>query len=445
MKKNIVKFSLTFCFLFLFVLTIVPSFAANDALLEKMERMESRILELEQRLATYEKKEDKSKTKIKKVENKIEEISASLAHTQKKVGSSNLPTLWDGIELGAGATIIYQTTNNANGDSLSQNGEDGGDGSYSFDLSLTKEFDKGTAFILMEAGEGAGVEDELQVFSNVNFDATGGNSNVSVIEGWYEHNFDPLTVTFGKLDSTVYIDGSEYANSETSQFLGRIFRNSAAIEFPGNAAGLRFGLNVFDNIGIEALVIDGNADWENIFEDTFYAGQITVNPQLAGKPGNYRILGWGSGRDHTKWSDASKIQKNSYGFGLSIDQELNDIIGVFGRYAWQNPKVYLNGENFSIEHSYSLGMQISGEPWEREDDIFAIAFGEVFPSNDYKNARTDLNADSEKHIEAYYSYKVNDHLTISPDLQVVINPYGQDAVNGDKTILIGGIRSQVDF
>ena len=76
--------------------------------------------------------------------------------------------------------------------------------------------------------------------------------------------------------------------------------------------------------------------------------------------------------------------------------------------------------------------------------IFALAFGQVEPSDDYKKVN-GLKARSEKHLEAYYNFKVNDHLSVSPDIQVIWDPYGRDAVNGDKTIFIGGIRTQVDF
>ncbi|MCK5493304.1 MAG: carbohydrate porin, partial [Candidatus Omnitrophica bacterium] len=182
-----------------------------------------------------------------------------------------------------------------------------------------------------------------------------------------------------------------------------------------------------------------------MFEDTFYGGQLTISPEIAGKAGNYRVFGWGSGRDHTKWNDSSKVQENSYGFGLSADQKLTDTIGLFARYAWQNPEVYLNGESYSLEHSYSLGMQVAGESWGRDEDVFGIAFGQIIPSGDYKDVVSNLKADPEGHMELYYSYKVNDYLTISPDVQLVMNPYGGDAANGDNTIVIGGIRGQVNF
>jgi high affinity Mn2+ porin len=91
-----------------------------------------------------------------------------------------------------------------------------------------------------------------------------------------------------------------------------------------------------------------------------------------------------------------------------------------------------------------LGLQISGSLWQREGDVLAVAFGQISPSDDYKKAN-DLRAKSEQHLEAYYSLKVNEHLTLSPDIQVIRHPYGNDAVNGDDTIVAGGMRAQLDF
>ena len=90
-------------------------------------------------------------------------------------------------------------------------------------------------------------------------------------------------------------------------------------------------------------------------------------------------------------------------------------------------------------------MQVAGESWGRDEDVFGIAFGQIIPSGDYKDVVSNLKADPEGHMELYYSYKVNDYLTISPDVQLVMNPYGGDAANGDNTIVIGGIRGQVNF
>ncbi len=423
----------------IFVCTNVSAEPTNEELVKRIELMENRIKELEGRL---EKQGKGTETKLSEVEGKVSGLEGRLEEAK----SQGIGALTEGIEIGAGATGVYQFTNNANGDDLSQNGEDTGDASYSVDVELSKKFeDYGKALILFEAGEGAGVEDELKVFSNVNFDATGGDSNLGVVEGWYEQYMGPLTVRIGKLDPTYLIDNNDYANDETSQFLGRIFRNNPAVEFPGNGAGLRMALSPNDRIDIESIVMDGDSDWEDMFEDTFYGGQINFKPKLLSRPGNYRFYGWGGDREHTKWDDSAQTKEDNYGFGLSFDQEVADGIGLFARYGWQNPEVFLNGEGLSLEQSYSAGVQLAGAAWNRNDDVLGLAFGGVIPSDDYKKSNSDLKADTEHHLEAYYKYKVNDHLSVSPDIQVILDPYGGDAVNGDKTIVVGSIRSQIDF
>ena len=437
--KKAVVLVLCFSMAVLFNRAHVSAEPANEEVLKRMEQMESRIKELEGRLAVYENKEKVAERKLSQVEEKVSGFEGKF----EEATSRGIGALAEGIELGAGATFVYQFTNNANGDDLSQNSEDAGDVSYSVDLELSKEFgDYGKALVLFEAGQGAGVEDELKVLSNVNFDATGGDSNLGVVEGWYEHYIGPVTLRFGKLDPTYLIDNNDYANDEASQFLGRIFRNNPVVAFADNGAGLRVAVSPYDFIDVESIVMDGDGDWEDMFEDTFYAGQINIKPNLFDRPGNYRFYGWGSNREHTTWDDTAQTKKGTYGFGLSFDQEIADGLGIFARYGWQNPKVFLNGEDISLEQSYSAGMQVAGSAWKRDDDVLGLAFGGVIPSDDYKKSDSALKAGTEHHLEAYYNYKVNDHLSISPDIQVIWGPYGGDAANGDKTIVVGGIRSQ---
>ena len=398
------------------------------------EDLNKEILELKQRISVLEQKLNKQEEKA----TEQQELDESL---------NEIKEIFKGISVGAGATFIMQGTHNANGDSLSKNGEDVTDTSYSVDLEIEKEFsDYGKAYLHFEGGNGNGVTDELQVFSNVNADATG-DENFDLIEAWYEQYFKsiPLTITFGKLDATCYIDVNEYANDETAQFLGDGFKNSPVLEFPDdNGPGIRFNLESFESLGIEMVVMDAKGDWEDFFDNVFFAAQINFKPDLFEKPGNYRIYGWLNDKNHIEWSNATKSKEKGYGFGLSFDQELTDNLGVFARYGWQNPKVYAEGASFSLEQSWSIGIQLAGALWRRADDIFAVAFGQAIPSDDYKKANA-LKAKSESHLEAYYNFKINQHLSVSPDIQVIWNPYGGDATNGDKTIVVVGLRAQVDF
>lgn len=307
--------------------------------------------------------------------------------------------------------------------------------------------DYGKAFLHLETGDGAGVEDELQVFSNVNRDADDSDNSMAVTEAWCEHYFKgiPVKLMAGKIDGTILVDTNEYANDETTQFLGRFFRNSPVIEFPDNAAGLRLELELMDYLNLRLLMMDGDNDWEDVADDGFYAAQLNIKPGLFERGGNYRLIGWLSGRDHTKWDNPASTKEKTYGFGLSVDQELSDSLGAFLRYGWQDPDVYLNSEAFSLEQAWSAGIHAAGTRWNRKDDVLGLAIGQVMPSDKYKGAGTDLNAKDEGHVEAYYNCKVNSHLALTPDLQIIWNPYGDDAANGESTITVIGIRGQVDF
>ena len=405
------------------------------ALREQIARQGERINELEERLADQE----AIPRTIQLADGTIEDLDKYIL---------------GGLNIGASATFIVQGTDNANGSSLSQKGEDVTDASYSIGLGIEKEFeDYGMAFIGLETGDGAGVEDELQVFSNVNRDADDSDNSIALTEAWYEHYFQsvPASLMVGKIDGTGSVDTNEYANDECTQFLGRIFRNSPTIELPDNAAGLRLSLEPIDFMDIQLLMMDADGDWEDIVDDGFFAAQLNLKPNLFERDGNYRVIGWLNDRDHTKWKDLAQKKEKTYGVGISFDQELTDDLGAFLRYGWQDPDVFIDADDdgiagdFSLEHAWSVGLQLKGTGWDREEDTLGLAVGQAMPSDEYKKAGSNLNAKDESHFEAYYNYKVNEHLTLTPDVQVIWNPYGDDATNGKDTIVVGGLKGQVDF
>jgi len=414
------------------------------ALRQTVETQQRKIDALEKRLVQQE---AGVKTSIMPLAVPEDELDKRIdEHLEKKYPGVELMS---GLEMGIGATMIVQATDNANADTDNP-GKDVADASMSIDLTFLKRFEEyGQAFVHLEYGNGAGVEDELTVFSNVNRDADDSNK-VQATEVWYEQYLKPVgipfTVTFGKLDSTLYIDDNLYANDETTQFLGRIFRNSPAIEFPDNSGAIRLGVMPFEFMDLNFLALNGNADWEDTFDGMFYSGQLNFKPKLLKRGGNYRLLAWYNDQNHMEWLDTGKDKKAGYGFGISFDQEITDSIGAFARYGWQDPKVYLNSSSdFSLEHSYSLGVQLKGAAWKRPDDILALAFGQLMPSDDYKKADDTRRAKAESHLECYYNYKLNDHLSLTPDIQVVWAPYGKDAPAGSDTIVVGGLRGQVEF
>ena len=303
--------------------------------------------------------------------------------------------------------------------------------------------------------------DKLEVFSNVDNNNDDTNNSVELTKFWYEHNFfnKQISLAGGKWDPTDVIDTNLLAGDDSRQFLAEIFNNAPTFDRPSKAPGLRGRIRPKDLewLEVQAQVFTGDGEWENMADHLEFTPEVTFKPKFGEDLiGNYRVYGWLRNTNYTKWSDATKTAEHRYGLGVSIDQEVTNIIGVFGRYGWADPDLYdpdvtsSSGTNFSIEHTWSAGMQLSGKTWGREDDHIAIACGMVIPSDKYKEyGGTNLKADDEGHAEVYYYWKWNKHFAFSPDLQVVWNPFGNDyIVNGqrrDQTITIIGCRGHLDF
>ena len=226
--------------------------------------------------------------------------------------------------------------------------------------------------------------------------------------------------------------------------LASIFKNCPAIEFPDNTIGLRSGMLAGEFVELNMEILDANGDFEQIGDHPFLGIQANIKPRLMDKDGNYRFVYWRNEAAHTKWNDTAKTKEAGYGYGISIDQEVTDDIGLFLRAGWQDDKAVLDTTAFSLDSSYSVGVQVAGTLWSRNEDVAGIACGIINPSDEYKNAG-GLQAKTEGHFEIYYNYKINDSVSITPDFQMISSPYGKDAANGTSTIMVAGMRLQMDF
>jgi carbohydrate-selective porin OprB len=135
----------------------------------------------------------------------------------------------------------------------------------------------------------------------------------------------------------------------------------------------------------------------------------------------------------------------NYGFGLSFDQVVENVFDLFGRFGWQRPDLMPLAGGPTVEWSWSGGVQVCGKYWKRNEDHIAVAVGQDFVSKEYKDAGNP--GSNEGHIEAYYSWKLNRCLTVSPDLQLIWNPNGvSKAWQGDmEPVWVYSARVQYVF
>ena len=333
--------------------------------------------------------------------------------------------------LHVGLTGVVQGSNDA--EDVSGEIDDQTDGSWSMDVEIEAPIgDNGLAFALIEAGQGDGLTDELAVFHGVNGDATGEASSLAVTEAWYEHYFcdERVALTVGKIDLSNYVDGNMVANDETVQFLNTGLVNSLAIEFPeDNGAGVHVGVYPAEWIELNFGWAESDADWEDIFDNSFGIAEVNIKPDLLDREGNYRFYAWTNGSDKAE-IDGTDVDEDGWGVGVSLDQNITDDMTVFLRAAYQDDNVY------EIESAWSTGAEIRGTRWNRENDVFGIALAQAF-------VNSDLDPDdTETLVEIYYNYAVNDQLSISPDIQIIGNPGGND---DNDTLVVLGARAQVNF
>lgn len=381
------------------------------------------------------------------LEKELESLKERLNILEKKTEEAKeFKGVLSDLVIGGGITLVLQNAQNANADSTDlYNGKTPSVASYSVDLGFEKNFDENNKmFIHLETGQGS-IESQLKVFSNVNRDSDESDGAISVTEAWYEHAFSEsgFKLNIGKIDATSGVDENAYANDETEQFLGNIFRNSSVVDFPDDNS---FGVKVAyesDKADVSLQYLSADGLWKDVTKNIFVSGQLNLKPEfIKEKEGNYRFYGWTNTKQYVKWTDSSKNNENNYGFGVSFDQQLTDKTGAFARYGWKNQEVYCAGSDFSLSQSWSLGLQFAAKLISSED-ILAVAYGQVIPSSDYKDVN-GFNAKTENHVEVYYKLQITDYLSVTPDIQVIENPYGGDAGNND-TIFVGGIRMQISF
>ncbi len=328
---------------------------------------------------------------------------------------------YDQIDVGISVAGLFQGVFNSENKDYS---------AVSVDLEMSREFGStDRAYLLLEMGSGRNPEQDVASFAGIVDEALSmvpvatDDGNVRISEAWYEHDFTfsggKARLRFGKVDLTTDFDTNEYANDECAQFISGEFINNIAVEFPDYGFGTMLWIDT-ENFSLGFGYADANADWQEILDYPFFIGEIDFRANFLDQAGNYRFYAWYNGDKYAHKEIQGNDYKAGYGFGVSFDQELRDGIGIFFRYGWQNSSVH------EYDNTLACGLSVSGKFWDRKEDTVGIGFGVAFLSDDYEKALTNAkdSPDDEYHLEVYYSIKINDSLTITPDIQWTDNPSG---------------------
>jgi porin len=257
-----------------------------------------------------------------------------------------------------------------------------------------------------------------------------GRNRDYLLEVWYKHTFTlskdvSLGITGGIIDSTAYIDDNNFANDEVSQFMNEIFVNKKTGNFPSYDLGGVAELDI-SNFSTRALFMSTKN--EEGKEYNYYAVQLGYKIETSFGEGNYRIYGFTTNDKFPNWDGTD--EENLQGFGISLDQKLGEIFGIFARAGWQDDNVVLDHDA-----AYSGGLNINGKLWGRKDDEIGIGYA-------YLTGPDEAEIDNTNAIEAYAKFKVSDFSDITLDIQYIDDNMrrGED---GDGFVY--GIRANAYF
>lgn len=270
------------------------------------------------------------------------------------------------------------------------------------------------------------LEDDLK---NIN-----GRNRDYLLEAWYKHTFRfsggvSLGITGGIIDATAYIDDNTFANDEVAQFMNEVFVNHKNVNLPSYDLG---GIVEFDisNFSISGLIM--NTKYE-AGEDTFknynyYALQLGYKVDTILGEGNYRVYGYTTSERFPARDGGDN--ENLQGFGISADQKLSKIIGVFARAGWQD-------DNAVIDHDavYSGGVNVNGKLWGREADEIGLAYA-------YLDGARKGDIDHTDAMETYLKFKISDYNDVTFDIQYINDDLKQDK---DQDGVIYGVRLNAYF
>lgn len=243
-------------------------------------------------------------------------------------------------------------------------------------------------------------------------------NEINLREAWLRTELfgQRLALSAGRLDLTNYFDQNAFANDETTQFISDALVNNQMLGLSSNGTGAATEFDPKNGLRFKFGFQQSNNDATNLSDSMYTLSEVgyTFTP-FALPEGSYRV--WFR-TDNTSPSIRT-------GVGISADQKLTPVLGVFGRYGSQETDT-------TRDRFYSAGVSFQNGLVFNPQDTWGIGFSHMDLATGYKENLT----------EGYYNFRLTERLRLSFHLSHV---YDQPEGQGSFGYLLPGVRFQAAF
>lgn len=314
----------------------------------------------------------------------------------------------------------------------------------SFDVSATLPVSNGQWSMLIEANtspKNAGVSaflPEANADAGTALDGSG-KGRIQISELHYDFKTEGGEWAIGLLDGAAYIDTSDVANDETTQFLGSSFVNNPTIALPDYSLGLSYHHPTSDNkFGYSVLVMasHGLADTDGTsYSDLFKLGGegkgafVAMETYWNFATVTARLGAWRSSADSPILINQREDDHN-YGFYTILD-------GHHSAFSWNIRAGIASLENSNSESFISIATEI---PFA--ENALGVAVGHTMLDKTIKAT----GHGNTSHFELYFRYTGFRGIEITPSIQYLKNSeFDRDEFAGTDDIIVAGIRFGLGF
>ena len=288
-----------------------------------------------------------------------------------------------------------------------------------------------------------------------------------------------LEIRFGKFSLVDFFDLNTYGTDSNFQFMNWTVDNNGAYDYAADTRGYTFAAMVeYDDrnwaVRFAEALMPKVANGINLDADLGRARSENLEVELRRslllhREGVLRLLGYSNHAnmgiyrvaianylaDETPTPEitAHQLQTTTkYGFGINLEQPLNDWAGLFARWGW-NEGEHESYAYTEVDETIAVGAGANGKGWGRKADRAGLAFVSNGISRDHQEYLAlgglgfilgdgKLNYACENIVETYYTLHVWRGIFASLNAQYVDHP----GYNRDRgPVFVPGVRLHLEF